>query len=311
MYKFLVKYTVQQPTTLRLFNALPSSMKGITLALISTALFTVVGVFVRTLSEEYDTFQILFFRQLIFMSLLIPSIIKNIDVLLKPNKVKLHILRVLGAFIALYGGFITVSNITFADATALGFFQVLFVALIARIALKEQVSVKRVFTILIGFIGVMIVVRPSFEDSNSIFIFSGVLAALGAAIAVICVRKVAQTEAKIALMAYQAIAIGMIALIPTMYLWRTPTQEDFMLLLLVGVISSVAQYVGISAYKWAEANIIANVEYIKIIYSLVIGMVIFSEVPDKWSIVGALVILASALVPMIWSYYNQQNKERS
>ena len=306
MYQFLAKKTVQHPKFLRLFDALSSTSKGVMLALISTALFTVVGVFVRKLSADYDTFQILFFRQLIFMLMLAPAIVKNFDVLLKPNKIPLHILRILGAFTALYFGFITVSNIPFADATALGFLQVLFVATIARIVLGEQVTGTRIFTIAIGFAGVMMVVRPTFEDSQSIYIISGTLASLGAAVAVICVRKVAQSEPKITLMAYQALAIGFVALIPTLFLWRTPTIEGFMLLLLVGTVSSIAQYIGISAYKWAQANIIANVEYVKIIYSLIIGVVIFAEVPDTWSIFGASVILASAIIPMMWSHYDMK-----
>ncbi|MGF1761868.1 DMT family transporter [Aliivibrio kagoshimensis] len=283
-------------------------MKGITLALLSTALFTIVGVFVRQLSTDYDTFQILFFRQSIFMLLLIPSMSKNMSVLLKPNKVPLHLLRIVGAFTALYFGFITVSNIPFADATALGFLQVLFVALIARFVLAEQITNSRIFTIVGGFIGVMAVIRPTFTESHTLYVSSGMIAALGAAIAVVCVRKVAQSEPKITLMAYQALAIGCIALIPTLYLWRTPTIEDVVLLLLVGIISSLAQYVGISAYKWAQANIIANVEYVKIIYSLIIGFVVFAETPDLWSIVGAMIILTSALLPLLWSYY-QTTKE--
>lgn len=284
-------------------------MKGITLALISTALFTIVGVFVRQLSTDYDTFQILFFRQLIFMLLLMPAISKNIDVLLKPNKISLHLLRIVGAFTALYFGFISVSNIPFADATALGFLQVLFVALIAHFVLAEQITSSRIFTIVVGFIGVMTVVRPTFASHN-LYVLSGVIAALGASVAVVCVRKVAQSEPKITLMAYQALAIGLMTLIPTLYLWRTPTVEDFMLLLLVGIISSFAQYVGISAYKWVQANIIANVEYVKIIYSLIIGLVVFSEIPDLWSMIGALIILISALIPLIWSHY-QTTKEDS
>lgn len=293
---------------MQLFNQLSPTAKGITLALISTAMFTFVGVIVRKLSVEYDTFQILFFRQLVFTLLLLPAIIMNIDILIKPNKVHLHVLRIVGAFIALYFGFFTVSNVPFADATALGFLQVLFVALIARFVLAEQITYRRIFTILIGFIGVMIVVRPTFVESSSIYVLTGIISALGAAVAVVCVKKVAQSEPKITLLAYQTFAIGLIALIPTIYLWRIPTNADFMWLMLVGIISSFAQFVGISAYKWAQANIIANVEYVKIIYSIIIGFIIFAEVPDKWSIIGALIILASALIPLIWSYY-QVTKE--
>ncbi|KAB0285642.1 DMT family transporter [Vibrio fortis] len=282
--------------------------KGIFLALFSTALFTLVGALVRQLSDSYDAFQILFFRQLVFVLLLVPAMRNNMKVLLKPNRVRFHILRILGAFTALYLGFVTVSNIAFADATALGFLQVIFVALIARLALKEEVTMRRCLTITIGFTGVMLVVQPSFTGNEFVYVMTGVAAAFGAAIAVICVRAVAQTEPKITLLSYQAVCVGLIALIPAIDQWQTPTIEDLLWLLSIGVISSIAQYVGISAYKWAEANIIANVEYVKIIYSVLIGWMLFSELPNMWAFVGVLTILTSALIPMVWSYFESKKE---
>lgn len=86
------------------------------------------------------------------------------------------------------------------------------------------------------------------------------------------------------------------------------TIEDLLWLLSIGVISSIAQYVGISAYKWAEANIIANVEYVKIIYSVLIGWILFSELPNMWAFVGVLTILTSALIPMVWSYFESKKE---
>jgi drug/metabolite transporter (DMT)-like permease len=290
------------------FQSLPMTAKGVFLALFSTALFTLVAALVRQLSDDYDAFQILFFRQLVFVLLLVPTMHNNMKVLLKPNKVRLHILRILGAFTALYLGFVTVSNIAFADATALGFLQVIFVALIARLALKEEVTMRRCLTITLGFTGVMLVVQPSFSGNEFIYVVTGVAAAFGAAIAVICVRAVAQTEPKITLLAYQAVCVGLIALIPAIHQWQTPTVEDLLWLLSIGVTSSIAQYVGISAYKWAEANIIANVEYVKIIYSVLIGWMLFSELPNMWAFVGVLTILASALIPMVWSYFESKKE---
>ncbi|OBT14035.1 hypothetical protein A9264_01960 [Vibrio sp. UCD-FRSSP16_10] len=281
-------------------NKLTPNQKGILLALISTAMFTFVGVLVRTLSKDIDPFQILFFRQVVFVFLLLPSMTKNISVLLKPTHKGLHVMRITGAFIALYCGFLTVSNIPFADATALGFIQVLFVALISRFFLYEIISKERVFTIIVGFAGVMLVVQPSFDNSHVFYIFSGILGAFGAAIAVICVRKVAQVEPKITLLAYQAIFVGLLAVIPALNTWQWPNLEQLSLLILVGVISSLAQWVGVSAYKYGQANIIANVEYTKIIYSLLFGYYLFSEVPNQYAILGAIMIILSALLPYIY-----------
>lgn len=282
------------------FSSLSGTAKGVLLALVSTALFVLVGVIVRQLSASIDPFQILFFRQLVFVALLMPAMVKSRAVLLKPNKIKLHLLRVSGASVALYFGFLTVSNIPFADASALGFIQVLFVAVISKLLLSEQIGVDRLFSIVVGFLGVMLVVQPSFDSADFIYVLCGVLASFGAAVAVICVRKVAQTEPRITLLAYQALLVGLAALLPTIFVWQWPTLSQYWLLLLVGSLSSAGQWIGVTAYKWAEANIVANVEYVKIIYSLVIGYWLFAEIPNQYAIFGAVVIILSGVAPLVW-----------
>ncbi|USD43772.1 DMT family transporter [Vibrio sp. SCSIO 43135] len=285
---------------LQAFEQLSSTTKGVALALVSTALFTIVGVLVRVLSGSIDLFQILLSRQVVFIALLLPAIVKNMDVLLKPKHLKLHTFRILGAFVALYFGFVTVSNIPLADATALGFTQVLFVAAISRMFLAEQVSTSRLFTIIVGFIGVMLVVQPSFEQSSLTYTLLGLLSALGAAVAVICVRKVAQTEPRITLLAYQAIFVGLIALVPSLLNWTWPTLEQMVLLVCVGAISSVAQWIGITAYKYGEANVVANVEYAKIIYSVLFGYWLFAEIPNIVALTGIVVLILSAVLPILF-----------
>lgn len=282
------------------FSSLSGTAKGVLLALVSTALFVLVGVIVRQLSASIDPFQILFFRQLVFVALLMPAMVKSRAVLLKPNKIRLHLLRVSGASVALYFGFLTVSNIPFADASALGFIQVLFVAVISKLLLSEQIGVDRLFSIVVGFLGVMLVVQPSFDSADFIYVLCGVLASFGAAVAVICVRKVAQTEPRITLLAYQALLVGLAALLPTIFVWQWPTLSQYWLLLLVGALSSAGQWIGVTAYKWAEANIVANVEYVKIIYSLVIGYWLFAEIPNQYAIFGTVVIILSGVAPLVW-----------
>ncbi|WP_036817603.1 DMT family transporter [Photobacterium sanctipauli] len=291
--------TTFQPV-MAMFDAIPNYLKGILLALVSTGLFVVVGVLVRMLSSTIDTFQILLFRQVVFLAILMPAIKANIPVLLKPKKVKLHLLRITGAFFALYLGFVTVSNIPLADAKAIGFLQVLFVALISRMCLSEAVSASRWFTILVGFLGVMLIVQPNFADASFFYIVLGALGALGAATAVVCVRKVAQTEPRITLLAYQAIFVGLLALIPSLYSWQWPTFNELCLLILVGAISSVAQWFGVSAYKWGEANVIANVEYISILYSIALGYLLFAEIPNSIAFLGAAVLISSVAIPYLY-----------
>lgn len=291
-------FAVPRPL-LSFFDGLSDPAKGIALALISNALFILVGVIVRELSQTIDIFQILLFRQLVFVTLLMPSIISNIDAMLHPKMVSMHIWRVTGAFIALYFSFLTVSNIPFADATALGFLKVLFVAVISRLFLKENVGWARMTTILVGFTGVMLVVQPTLESESLFYVGTGLVAALGAAIAVICVRKMANVESKTVVLAYQAIFVGAVALIPALIEWQWPTWSELALLVLVGVISSIGQWFGVTAYKWGEANVVSNVEYSQMIYSMILGYLLFAELPNSLALIGASVILFSAILPFI------------
>jgi len=281
---------------------IPDEFKGILLALVSTGLFVVSALLVRLLSGSVDTFQILLFRQIVFIVVLLPAIKSNIAILVRPQKLQLHVLRITGAFFALYFGFIAVSNLPFADAQALGFLQVLFVAVISRTFLSEQLTLSRILTISVGFIGVIMVVQPEFYHASFFYILIGALGALGAAIAVVCVRKVAQTEPKITLLAYQAVFVGFIALIPSITSWYWPTIEELGLLILVGLLSSAGQWFGVTAYKFGQANLIANVQYVSIIYSLLLGYFIFSEVPDNLALAGAAILLLSALIPQLFQW---------
>ncbi|BBB25031.1 conserved hypothetical protein [Amphritea japonica ATCC BAA-1530] len=271
----------------------------------STALFVFVGVLVRILSDTIDVFQILLFRQLVFITLLIPSIIISIDTLLKPQMVHLHLLRIVGAFMALYLGFITVSNIPLADATALGFTQVLFVAIISRVFLSESVGIARQITVLVGFCGVLLVVQPVFEATSTIYTLAGLAGALGAAVAVVCVRRMSRSESRVILLTYQAVFVGLIALIPGLLAWQWPTMHELVLLVFVGVISSAAQWIGVTAYKLGEANVIANIEYAKIIYSLAFGYWLFAEIPNSVAVVGALIIIGSGFLPLASRYWSK------
>ena len=286
----------------RLNRRLSHQQQGIFLALISTALFVLTGVFVRILSERFEIFQILLFRQLIFILVLLPAIRGTLSELLKPRLIHLHVLRVSGAFLALYLGYLAVSNIPLADATALGFTQVLFVAVISWWFLGESVGYRRTATILTGFVGVLLVVQPSFLDAGFIYILAGLIGALGAAVAVTCVRIIAQSQSRTVLLVYQAVFVGLMALVPSLYLWQWPGLSDWWLLIAVGLLSSIAQWIGITAYKLAEANVVANVEYSKMVYSVVLGYWLFGEAPGVAASIGVVVIISSAFLPSIFGF---------
>ncbi|MDO6762409.1 DMT family transporter [Agarivorans sp. 1_MG-2023] len=275
--------------------------KGIALALVSTALFVVIGGLVRLLSERIHVFEILLFRQLIFVLMLSPAIYVGWQGLLKPRFITWHFARICAAFVALSVSFTVVANIPLADATALGFTKVLFVALISKYVLAEQVNVQRLLVIGLGFAGVLLVIQPRFAEASMLYVGLGLLAALGAAVAVICVKKLSGLDSTTNILAYQAIFVGLLAAVGAWFYWTTPSWADLGLLLAVGVLSSVAQWFGVTAYKHGEANVVANIEYVKMVYAILLGYYLFDEVPNKLAIAGAVLLKLSPFIGQLLS----------
>lgn len=270
------------------------------MALLSDAMLVLVGALVREISDQIGLFQVLLTWQIIFLLILIPAMKTLGSSLFKPQGLRLHGLRVLGAFLYLYFGFVAVSNLPLADATALGFTSVLFVALIAKLWLAEALGWQRTLTIIIGFGGILLITQPGFGDQSGLYIAAGLLAALGGAIAATCVRKLSQTQPKTLLLVYQAFAVGLMALVPALNEWQWPDSSQVGQLLLIGVLSSLETSMGVNAYQKAPANVASNLGYSQMVFALMLGYWLFIELLNRLALIGVAFLLASALLPLCW-----------
>ena len=114
-------------------------------------------------------------------------------------------------------------------------------------------------------------------------------------VAVISVHKLSQTESTTTLLVYQAVFIGLLAGVPLFWLWKTPDIVGLLLLLSMGFIATAAQWIGVKALRLGEASVIGNIQYTQLIYAAILGYFIFDEVPDLITLIGAAIIIGSAL----------------
>ena len=273
---------------------LPDNTRAILWALLATALFAIVAAMAKVAVEHYHVLQILFFRQIVVFLSSLPMISRSFPESLRTHYPQLHALRLIGAFVALSCGIWAVAVLPLTTAITLGFAQVFFVALLAMFFLNEPVGAHRFGAVLAGFVGVVVVMRPGVEGIVELHALIPILGALGAAVAIVSVRKLSQTESTATLLVYQAVFVGVLAGVPLFWLWVTPDLTGLLFLLAMGVLATIGQWVGVKALRLGEASVVSNIEYVKLIYGAALGFFIFSEVPDHYTIVGAAIIIGSS-----------------
>lgn len=276
-------------------RSIPDNIKGVIWALLATGLFATVAAMAKVAVTEYHVLQILFFRQIVVFLSSLPSIAKSFPRSLKTRHPGLHALRLAGAFVALSTSIWAVAVLPLTTAITLAFAQVFFVALLAMRFLGEPVGPHRIGAVIVGFIGVVVAMRPGVDGIFNAYALIPLVGALGAAFAVMSVRKLSQTESTATLLVYQALFVGLLAGIPLFWLWVTPDLTGLIFLLAMGVLATIGQWVGVRALRLGEASVIGNIQYTQLIYAAILGYALFGEIPDLHTLAGAAIIIASAL----------------
>lgn len=268
--------------------------KAALLALVSTGLITGVAALSKAAIVEYHVLQILFFRQTIVFLSTLPLIVRDFPSSLKTENPKIHVIRLAGAFVGLTCGIWAVGLLPLTTATTIAFSQTFFMALLAVIFLGESVGAHRIGAIVVGFIGVLIVVRPGNDGFTSLGTLVAIAGAFGAGVAFISVRWLSQRESTATLLAYQTVFVGLFAAVPMIWLWKTPDLSGWILLVCVGLLAVPAQWIGVAAVRLGESSLLANIQYAKLIYAGLLGFFIFDEIPDQFTLLGAVIIIGSA-----------------
>ena len=181
-----------------------------------------------------------------------------------------------------------------ADAMALQFSRPLFMIPLALAFLGEMAGWRRTAVTMVGFVGIVIYARP-FTAGFEPGVFVGALGALFGALVVICIKRLATTESTRVIMFYYAFWTAAFSLLPTLWLWVTPTWSELALLAVVGMLGISGQ--GMITHGWTlgEATALVPLDYERIVYSALLGYLVFGELPGPWSFAGMALIVASSL----------------
>ena len=274
------------------WTRLPGNLRGIVWLSMGAFLFAVVDVFVKSLGGRFDPLQISFFRYSCGLLFLIPVFMRLGAANLRTTRLPLHLLRMGLAFLAQLGVFVTVIHMPLADATAFMFSKPLFTTVIAVFLLSEAVSGRRWGATVVGFIGVLVLVRPGAGAINPMAIVA-IASSLSFAIANVLIRKLSSTEPTGRILFYYHIGGVILFAGPAIWVWTTPVGIEWIKLVGIGALTTTGIFCFMRAFSVGEANAVGPAENLRLIYAALFGFFLFGEVPSVWTAAGAAIIVAS------------------
>jgi drug/metabolite transporter (DMT)-like permease len=265
-------------------------------ALVSAGSLTLVAMatLVKHLGNDLPAMEILFFRSAIGFLFVLPLFVRDPLEPFRTKRPGMHLVR--GAIGAVGNAcfFWTITSMLLADAMALQFSRPLFMIPLAVLLLGESPGLRRTAVAMIGFLGILLYARPftgGFEPGALI----GALGALSGGLVVICIKRLATTEPTRVIMFYYAFWNAVFALIPAALLWITPSLPQLALLVVIAFLGIAGQGMITHGLTLGEATVLVPLDYSRIVYSAVLGYLLFGEMPGPWSFAGMALIVACSL----------------
>ena len=274
--------------------AIPRPVQGALLMIVATFGFSLMAGLIRFASQSLDPFQIVFFRNFFALLFMMPWLARAGLGGLRTERLGLHFGRAAFGLCAMSSWFSAVALLPLAQAVALNFTVPLFATIAAALVLGEVVRMRRWTATIVGFLGVLVIVRPGFEDVSPATSLP-ILAALFMAGAATAIKSLSDTENPDAMVFYMNLFLTPMSLIPALFVWQWPDMATFGAVVLIGLIAATAHQVMTRAFARADASAIIPFQYMRLPFSAGVGFLAFGEVPDAWTLAGALVIAGSAI----------------
>lgn len=258
-------------------------------------LFSGVDTMGKFLTETINPVQIVWFRQLgLLLGVIVLIGIQGRSVLISSNP-KLQIGRGVLAACSATLFIVGVSYVPLADAVAITFVAPFLVTVLGALVLREPVGVRRWTAVLVGFIGTLIVIRPGMGVIHPAAVLL-IIAASAFALRQVLSRILAGEDKTQTTVAYTAIVSWTLLTIPLPFLWQNPSSGlEIGLLIAMAVVAAFAEILVIMALDAAQAVVVAPVQYSLLIWGTFYGFVVFGQLPDAWTWLGALTIVATGL----------------
>lgn len=260
--------------------------------ILGSALFgSCMSAMAKFLGAHFDAVEVAFFRALVGLALTLPVVLRMGRAGWAARQPLVQVFRGVLAGAVMLCGFYAVAHIPLADFTVIAFTRALFVVALAAAVLGEKIHGRRTIATIIGFMGVLIIIRPGGAVGGATLV--ALLGAALAAVAIMLVKLAARTDSPVSLLLYSNLVQTVMLAGPAAYYWVTPDFNQLLALVGVGILGTLAQFCIVRGYSMAEASAVVPFDYARLLFAAVLGYLFFSDIPDAWTWAGAAVIVGS------------------
>tara|TARA_B100001996_G_scaffold340779_1_gene294482 strand:+ start:314 stop:1141 length:828 start_codon:yes stop_codon:yes gene_type:complete len=254
-----------------------------------------MGTFIKLAQEELNVFTTGFLRFFFGFLIITPYILKTKFAVFSTKNLKIHILRSALNLPAMLLGFAALAMLPLEKMTAIHFIVPIIVTILAVIFLKEKIYLYRSIALVIGFLGMLIILRPGIIDI-SIGIYMALISSLIWSVVIILTKKVSKDDSAITILSHQYVYMSLFSFPLVIYFWDQPSLKTIIFILCAAMSGTILHIALNHAYKLVDVTMTQPYSFLGLVVSSIIGYFVFSDKPDFYTWLGASVIFCGVLL---------------
>ena len=272
-----------------------NNIKAILLASIASFCAVLMSVFLKIAQNDINVFTVGFLRFFFGLLIISPFILQSKFEIYQTSNFKFHVIRSLINVPMMILGFAALMYIPLEQIKAIGFLSPILVVILSVLILKEKIYIIRILALIIGFVGVLIILRPGIIEINIgayMVLFSGLLWST----VIIITKFMSKEDSPMTILTYQYTFVSIFTLPLALIYWINPTVSSLYYSLLAAIVGTVLHLCINNSYRLADLSVIQPVWFTQLIFASVFGFSIFGEIPDGWTWAGGILVFTSVLI---------------
>ena len=267
-------------------------MRAALLMLGSSLFFGLMAVAIRLASKSLHTFEIAFFRNFFGLIAASPLLLKHGTQILRTTQFPRYILRCVIGVLGMFCGFWAIGHLPLAQAISLSYSTPLFVTIAAVWMLGEQVRARRWAAVAVGFIGVLMIVRPG-SSNFTLGTLVAISAAVLSALVSIQIKQLSRTEPADRIVLYTTMLWVPMSLLPALFVWEWPHGITWLWVAAAGTMGTSGHMLWTRALKVGDVSALSPISFMQLPVVAVFGWLLFDERLDRWTVLGAAIIFSA------------------